>query len=77
MDGAARAQTVIENGVRIFVTIYLTYAPLRKVKSMHVAMAQEVQAILNNQGDTVAKRDECHKMADANREYVHFRWGKF
>jgi small subunit ribosomal protein S7 len=52
-------------------------APLRKVKSMHVAMAQEVQAILNNQGDTVAKRDECHKMADANREYVHFRWGKF
>ncbi len=48
-----------------------------KVKSMHVAMAQEVQAILNNQGDTIAKRDECHKMADANREYVHFRWGKF
>ena len=68
---------MIENGVRIFVTIYQTNAPLRKVKSMHVAMAQEVQAILNNQGDTVAKRDECHKMADANREYVHFRWGKF
>ena len=44
---------------------------------MHVAMAQEVQAILNNQGDTIAKRDECHKMADATREYVHFRWGKF
>jgi small subunit ribosomal protein S7 len=28
----------------------------------------------NNQGATIRKRDETHKMAEANRAFAHYRW---
>lgn len=41
---------------------------------MHVALANEIRDASVNQGAVVRKRDETHKMAQANRAFAHFRW---
>ncbi len=41
---------------------------------MHVALATEIKDASVNQGGVVRKRDETHKMAQANRAFAHFRW---
>ena len=46
----------------------------RKGTPMHVALANEIKEASSNQGSAVRKRDEVHKMAQANRAFAHFRW---
>jgi len=46
----------------------------RKGTPMHVALANELKDAANNQGSSVRKRDDVHKMAQANRAFAHFRW---
>ena len=41
---------------------------------MHVALANEIRDAATNQGAVIRKRDETHKMAQANRAFAHFRW---
>lgn len=41
---------------------------------MHVALANEIKDASTNQGAVIRKRDETHKMAQANRAFAHFRW---
>ena len=41
---------------------------------MHLALANEIQDASTNQGNAVRKRDDVHKMAQANRAFAHFRW---
>jgi small subunit ribosomal protein S7 len=41
---------------------------------MHVALSNEIKEASSNQGAAVRKRDEVHKMAQANRAFAHFRW---
>jgi len=41
---------------------------------MHIALANEIKDASTNQGGVVRKRDETHKMAQANRAFAHFRW---
>jgi len=41
---------------------------------MHVALANEIRDASTNQGSVIKKRDETHKMAQANRAFAHFRW---
>ena len=36
--------------------------------------ANEIKEAANNQGSSVRKRDDVHKMAQANRAFAHFRW---
>ncbi len=50
------------------------YARGRKGTPMHVALANEIKDASNNQGSSVRKRDDVHKMAQANRAFAHFRW---
>ena len=50
------------------------YARGRKGTPMHVALANEIKDAANNQGNSVRKRDDVHKMAQANRAFAHFRW---
>ena len=40
----------------------------------HKALANEIKEAANNQGSSVRKRDDVHKMAQANRAFAHFRW---
>ena len=46
----------------------------RSGKSMIEKLAAELMDAANNQGATIRKRDETHKMAEANRAFAHYRW---
>ena len=52
----------------------VNYARNRKGTPMHVALSNEIKDAANNQGATVRKRDDVHKMAQANRAFAHFRF---
>ena len=52
----------------------VSFARGRKGTPMHVALANEIKDAANNQGNAVRKRDDVHKMAQANRAFAHFRW---
>jgi len=52
----------------------VSFARNRKGTPMHVALANEIKDAANNQGNAVRKRDDVHKMAQANRAFAHFRW---
>lgn len=52
----------------------VSFARGRKGTPMHVALANEIKDAANNQGSAVRKRDDVHKMAQANRAFAHFRW---
>lgn len=52
----------------------VNYARGRKGVPMHKALANEIKEAANNQGSSVRKRDDVHKMAQANRAFAHFRW---
>ena len=52
----------------------VSYARNRKGTPMHVALANEIKDAANNQGAAVRKRDDVHKMAQANRAFAHFRF---
>ena len=43
-----------------------------KGKPMHVKLAEEIMAANNNQGAAVKKREDTHKMAEANWAFAHF-----
>ena len=46
----------------------------RKGTPMHVALGNEIRDASSNQGGVIRKRDEVHKMAQANRAFAHFAW---
>ena len=46
----------------------------RSGKSMAEKLAAEFIDAANNQGATVKKREDTHKMAEANKAFAHFRW---
>ena len=50
------------------------FARGRKGTPMHIALANEITDAANNTGGAVRKRDDVHKMAQANRAFAHFRW---
>jgi len=52
----------------------ITSARSRNDKSMAEKLAAEIIDAAQGQGGAMKKRDEVHKMAEANRAFVHFRW---
>jgi len=46
----------------------------RSGKSMAAKLAGELMDAAKNQGGAIRKRDETHKMAEANRAFAHYRW---
>ena len=46
----------------------------RNEKTMKERIANEIIDAHNNKGNAVKKREETHKMAEANRAFSHFRW---
>lgn len=50
------------------------YAKKRSGKSMEEKVAGEIMDAANNAGASVKKREETHKMAEANRAFAHYRW---
>lgn len=52
----------------------LKYAKDRREKSLDEKLASEFIAAANGEGSAVKKREDVHRMADANRAFSHFRW---
>jgi small subunit ribosomal protein S7 len=50
------------------------YADARKGQPMKAALAAEILEAYQGQGNAIRKRDEVHKMAQANKAFAHFRW---
>ncbi len=51
-----------------------TYARSRNEKSMSGRLAAELIAAANNEGSAVKKKEDTHKMAEANKAFAHFKW---
>jgi small subunit ribosomal protein S7 len=49
-------------------------ARLKKGKSMKEKLAEELIEAANNQGFAVKKKEDTHRMAEANRAFAHFAW---
>lgn len=52
----------------------VSYARLRKEKSMEEKLCNEIIDAANGTGGSVKKREDVHKMAEANKAYAHYKW---
>ena len=52
----------------------ITHAIDRKDKSMSQKLAAEFIAASNGEGNAVKKKEDTHKMAEANKAFAHFKW---
>jgi small subunit ribosomal protein S7 len=50
------------------------YAAGRSEKSMADRLAGEFLAAANNEGSSIKKKEDTHKMAEANKAFAHFKW---
>lgn len=51
-----------------------SYSRLRSEKTMKERLAGEILDALNGAGGAAKKRDDTHKMAEANKAFAHYRW---
>ena len=51
-----------------------SYSREREGKPMHEKLAQEIIDGFNKTGPSIKKREDMHKMAEANRAFAHYRW---
>ncbi|MGE4234587.1 MAG: 30S ribosomal protein S7 [Bacteriovoracia bacterium] len=52
----------------------IDYSNLRSEKSFQEKLTAEVLDVLANRGGAIKKRDDVHKMAEANKAFAHYRW---
>jgi small subunit ribosomal protein S7 len=52
----------------------ITFARQRTGKTMQDRLAQEILDAYNNRGNSVKKREDTHRMAEANKAFAHYRW---
>lgn len=52
----------------------VNYSRTRGEKTMEERLANEILDASNNTGASVKRREEMHKMAEANRAFAHYRW---
>jgi len=52
----------------------INYSRARSERTMAEKLANELIAAYKNEGASVKKREDTHKMAEANKAFAHFRW---
>jgi small subunit ribosomal protein S7 len=52
----------------------ISYARDRKEKSLSEKLAAEFIAASNGEGSSIKKKEDTHKMAEANKAFAHFKW---
>lgn len=76
--GGATYQVPVEVNQRRATTLALRwlvgYARQRREKSMGQRLAGEILDAKDNVGVSVKRRDDTHRMAEANRAFAHYRW---
>ena len=63
-----------ERQVALAMRWLVNFANARKGVPMENAIAYELKDAAAGQGNAIKKRDDMHKMAQANRAFAHFRW---
>jgi len=63
-----------ERGIAIAMRWLRNFARTKKGKPMEIKLADELMEAYNGQGSAVKKRDDTHKMAEANKAFAHYRW---
>ena len=51
-----------------------TYSRTRSERTMRERLAGEIMDAVNGNGNAVKKREDTHKMAEANKAFAHYRW---
>ncbi len=76
--GGATYQVPVEvaadRGLFLALTWLVSSARARKGKAMHEKLADELAEAFQGQGTTIKKREDTHRMAEANRAFAHYRW---
>jgi len=76
--GGATYQVPVEvppdRSISVAVRWLLSFARERSGKTMEEKLAAEVMDALNNRGGAIKKKEDTHKMAEANRAFAHYRW---
>lgn len=76
--GGATYQIPVEVNVRRGTTLALRwitgFAKQRRAKSMAERLAAEIMEAASETGASIKKREDLHKMAEANRAFAHYRW---
>ncbi|WP_295163983.1 30S ribosomal protein S7 [Selenomonas sp. F0473] len=65
-----RADRRMTLGIRWLVS----YARLRGEKTMEARLSAELMDAANNTGAAIKKKEDTHKMAEANKAFAHYRW---
>jgi small subunit ribosomal protein S7 len=63
-----------ERRIALGIRWLIKYATDRREKNMEEKLASELIAASNGEGGAVKKREDVHRMADANKAFAHFRW---
>jgi small subunit ribosomal protein S7 len=63
-----------ERSVALAIRWLISYASARKDKSMSEKLAAEFLAAANGEGSAIKKKEDVHKMAEANKAFAHFKW---
>lgn len=76
--GGANYQVPVEVRPERRITLGLrwltNYARLRNEKTMEERLAKEIMDAANGVGASVKKREDTHRMADANKAFAHYQW---
>ncbi|MFV0416888.1 MAG: 30S ribosomal protein S7 [Chthoniobacterales bacterium] len=64
----------VERQVALALRWLVMFASKRRGISMQKALANELKEAASGQGNAIKRRDDMHKMAQANRAFAHFRW---
>ena len=76
--GGANYQVPVEVSEERRLTLGLrwivNYSRLRSEKTMEQRLANEIMDAANGSGASVKKKDDTHKMAEANKAFAHYRW---
>lgn len=64
----------VDRGIALAMRWIIGNARSKSGRSFSVNLAQEIIDAYNNSGASVKKKEDTHKMADANKAFAHFRW---
>lgn len=63
-----------ERGISIAMRWIRNFARTKKGKPMEIKLSDEMLDAYNSQGSAIKKREDTHKMAEANKAFAHYRW---
>ena len=67
-------EVTVDRQMSLAIRWLVDFADARKGAPMKEALAAEILEAYQGQGNAIRKRDEVHKMAQANKAFAHFRW---